>query len=135
MKLQPLDRSSIQTYIPKEADRELTSKHYGIVLSALTTAFLHLFLFIRLGPDPITLNGLGYLALLGAYFLPIRLFQHNRRLVWWALFGYTALTFVLWVILGDKRFTFDFSNTSIGYYAKTAELFLMGFLWADRPKS
>ena len=113
----------------------LTSKQYGIVLFALATAFLHLFLFTRLGPDPITLNGLGYLALLGAYFLPIALFQQNHRLVWWGLFGYTALTFVLWVIMGEKRFTFDFSNAAIGYYAKTAELFLMGFLWADRPKS
>ena len=113
----------------------LTSKQYGIVLFALATASLHLFLFTRLGPDPITLNGLGYLALLGAYFLPIPLFQRNHRLVWWALFGYTALTFVLWVILGDKRFTFDFSNAAIGYYAKAAELFLMGFLWVDKPKS
>ena len=113
----------------------LSSKQYGIVLFALATALLHLFLFTRLGPDPIALNGLGYLALLGAYFLPIPLFQHNHGLVWWALFGYTALTFVLWVIMGEKRFTLDFSNAAIGYYAKTAELFLMGFLWTEKPKS
>ena len=112
-----------------------TSKLYGIVFFALATAFLHLFLFTRLGPDPITLNGLGYLGLLGAYLLPIPLFQQNHRLVWWVLFGYTALTFVLWIILGEKRFTFDFSNAAIGYYAKTAELFLMGFLLADKSKS
>jgi hypothetical protein len=113
----------------------LTFKQYGIVLFALATAFLHLFLFTRLGPDPIAMNGLGYLALLGAYFLPVPLFQQNHRLVWWALFGYTALTFVLWVLIGDKGFTFDFSNVAIGFYAKAAELFLMGFLWADKPGS
>ena len=113
----------------------LTSKQYGIVLFALATAFLHLFLFTRLGPDPIVMNGLGYLALLGAYFLPVPLFQQNHRLVWWALFGYTALTFVLWVFLGDKSFSFDFSNAAVGYYAKAAELLLMGFLWADKPGS
>jgi hypothetical protein len=112
----------------------LTGKHYGILLATLATALLHLSLFPRLGPDPIALNGLGYLALLGAYFLPIPFFQQRHNLVWWALLGYTVLTFILWVILGDKTFTFDFSNAAIGYYAKTAELFLMGFLLADRPK-
>ncbi len=112
----------------------LTGKHYGILLATLATALLHLSLFPRLGPDPIALNGLGYLALLGAYFLPIPFFQQRHNLVWWALLGYTVLTFILWVIMGDKTFTFDFSNAAIGYYAKTAELFLMGFLLADRPK-
>ena len=113
----------------------LTSKQYGIVLFALATAFLHLFLFTRLGPDPIAMNGLGYLVLLSAYFLPVPLFQQNHRLVWWMLFGYTALTFILWVLIGDKSFSFDFGNAAIGFYAKAAELFLMGFMWADKPRS
>ena len=113
----------------------VTGKRYGIILSALATALLHLSLFSRLGPDPIALNGLGYLALLGAYFLPIPFFQQRHNLVWWALLGYTALTLILWIILGDKAFAFDFSNAAIGYYAKTAELFLVGFLLADRPRS
>ena len=112
----------------------LTGKHYGIILFTLATALLHLFLFTRLGPDPIALNGLGYLALLGAYFLPIPFLQERHRLVWWVLLGYTVLTFILWIILGDKTFTFDFSNAAIGYYAKAAELFLIAFLLADRPK-
>ena len=112
----------------------LSGKHYGIIIFTLATALLHLFLFSRLGPDPIVLNGLGYLALLGAYFLPIPFLQQRHNLVWWAMVGYTVLTFILWVILGDKNFTFDFSNAAIGYYAKTAELFLLGFLLADRPK-
>jgi len=113
----------------------LTGKHYGVILATLVTGLLHLFLLARLGLDPIALNGFGYLALLGAYFLPIQFFQQRHNLVWWAYLGYTVLTFVLWLILGDKHFTFDFSNAAIGYYAKTAELFLMGFLLADRPKS
>lgn len=112
---------------------KLTGKHYGIILATLATALLHLSLFPRLGPDPIALNGLGYLALLGAYFLPIPFLQQRHKLVGWALLGYTVLTFILWVIMGDKTFTFDFSNAAIGYYAKTAELFLMGFLLADKP--
>lgn len=112
----------------------LTGKHYGIIIFTLATALLHLALFPRLGPDPIALNGLGFLALLGAYFLPIPFFQQRHNLVWWAMLGYTVLTFVLWLIMGDKTFTFDFSNAAIGYYAKAAELFLLGFLLADKPK-
>ena len=72
--------------------------------------------------------------MLAAYFLPIPFFQQKRRLVWWALVGYTILTFILWLILGDKTFSFDFSNAAIGYYARVAELFLLGFLFADRSK-
>ena len=111
----------------------LTGKHYGIIIFTLATALLHLSLLPRLGLDPIALNGLGYLALLGAYFLPIPFFQERHRLIWWVLLGYTILTFILWIILGDKNFTLDFSNAAIGYYAQAAELFLIGFLLADKP--
>src|SRR5512135_707301 len=112
---------------------KLSSKHYGIIVFALATALLHLSLLPTFGFDPIALNGLGYLALLGAYFLPIPFLQQRHGLVWWALFGYTVLTLVLWVILGDKHFVFG-TSSAIGYYAKVAELFLLGFLWADKSK-
>ena len=110
----------------------LTFKHYGIILSALATAFLHLSLFPQLGFDPIFLNGFGYLALLAAYFLPLAVFQDRHRLVWWAFVGYTALTIVLWVIMGDKHFV-PGTSSAVGYYAKTAEVILLAFLWLDRP--
>ena len=112
----------------------LTGKHYGIILAGLATAFLHLSLFSQMGFDPIVLNGLGYLALLGAYFLPISFFQERRNLVWWALLGYTVLTFILWVILGDKNFV-PGTSSATGYYAKAAELVLIAFLLADKPRS
>lgn len=108
----------------------LSLKHYGIILSNLATAILH----ISLWPDIMfTLNGLGYLGLLGAYFLPISFFQERHRLVWWVLVGYTALTILLWVVMGNKEFVAGTSSAT-GYYAKAAELFLLGFLLADRPK-
>ena len=114
---------------------KLTGKHYGIIICTLATALLHLSLLPRMGLDPIALNGFGYLALLGAYFLPIPFFQQRHNLVWWALLGYTTLTFILWIFLREpKPFTLDFSNASIGYYAKAAEVFLLAFLWADKPK-
>jgi hypothetical protein len=111
----------------------LTGKHYGIILSGLATALLHLSLFPQLGLDPIFLNGFGYLALLAAYFLPIPFFQQRHKLVWWALFGYTLLTIILWIILGDKQFV-PGTSSAIGYYAKAAEVILLAFLWADKPK-
>ena len=112
---------------------QLTGKHYGIILSGLATALLHLSLFPQLGFDPIFLNGFGYLALLAAYFLPIPFFQQRHNLVWWALFGYTLLTIILWIILGDKQFV-PGTSSAIGYYAKAAEVILLAFLWADKPK-
>jgi hypothetical protein len=108
----------------------LTGKHYGIILFTLVTAILHITLF----PDIMfTLNGLGYLGLLGAYFLPVPFFQQRHNLVWWALAGYTVLTIVLWVIMGEKDFSAS-SSSMIGYYAKAAEVLLLGFLWADKPR-
>lgn len=110
---------------------KLTGKHYGIILFTLATAVLHIILF----PDIMfTLNGLGYLALLAAYFLPIPFLQQRHNLVWWALVGYTTLTIILWVIMGDKNFVAGTSSAT-GYYAKAAELLLLGFLFADRPTS
>src|SRR5574338_1092718 len=108
---------------------KLTGKHYGIILFTLATAILHISLF----PDIMfTLNGLGYLALLGAYFLPLAFFQQKHNLVWWALVGYTALTIVLWLIMGDKNFVAGTSSAT-GYYAKAAEVLLLALLWADKP--
>ncbi|MBK7317380.1 hypothetical protein [Candidatus Villigracilis affinis] len=44
---------------------KLSLKHYVIILGSLLAAYFHLVLFPDIG---FTLNGLGYLGLLGAYF-------------------------------------------------------------------
>jgi hypothetical protein len=106
----------------------LTLKHYGIILGGLLAAYFHLVLFPDIG---FTLNGLGYIGLLGAYFLPIPFFQHKHKMVWWGLVGYTLLTIALWVILGNKQFVAG-TTSAIGYYAKAAEVFLLACLWADK---
>ena len=108
---------------------KLTVKHYGIILATLATAVVHLSLFPDIG---FTLNGLGYIGLLGAYFLPIPIFQQRHRLVWWALVGYTVLTIILWILLGEKQFV-PGTSSAIGYYAKAAEVILLAILWADKP--
>lgn len=117
---------------------KLTWKRVGIILAVLATASLHIYSAFalypppQLSPDPLfTLNGLGYLGLLGAYLLPIAFVQKRHKLVWWVLGGYAMLTIVLWALIGER----DFSTLSgqVGISAKIAELFLLGFLWADRP--
>ena len=119
---------------------KLTINHIGMILADLITASLHIYAAFALypppqfSPDPMfTLNGLGYLGLLGAYLLPIPFFQKHHKLVWWALGGFTILTIVLWAIIGDKNFST--LTGQIGISAKIAELFLLGFLWADRPRN
>jgi hypothetical protein len=124
---------------------KLTGKQYGIVLLVVFTAILHLaaafdkVLFPE-SPDPLfILNGLGYLGLLGAYFLPIKFFQDRHKLAWQALCGYAILTILAWVfiwviqyvIIGGEPF---FGHDSIyGVPAKIAEVALLGLLWSDKP--
>jgi len=124
----------------------LTLKHYAIILLVLATALLHLaaavdkILFPE-GPDPLfLLNGLGYLGLLGAYFLPIPFFQRRHKLVWGVLFGYAIVTIVAWIVIwvglnviaqGVPLFSHD---SVYGVPAKLVELTLLGFLWSDKPR-
>ena len=124
---------------------KLTGKQYAIVLLAVFTAILHLVaafdktLFPD-SPDPLfILNGLGYLGLLGAYFLPIKFFQDRHKLVWQVLFGYVILTIVAWVVIWVglnviKDGVPFFSHDSIyGVPAKIAEVALLGLLWTEKP--
>lgn len=107
---------------------KLSLKHYVIIVGGLLAAYFHLILFPDIG---FTLNGLGYIGLLGAYFLPIAFFQQRHKLVWWGLVGYTLLTIVLWAILGNKVFVAG-TTSAIGYYAKASELLLLAGLWTDK---
>ncbi len=122
--------------------------HYGIIILVLITASLHiaaafdkiLFPLPSERPDiTFTLNGIGYLGLLGAYFLPIPFFQQRHKLVWWVLFVYAIITIIAWlviwvgmnVILGGQPF---FAHDSIyGVPAKITELILLYLLWRDKP--
>ncbi len=125
----------------------LTGKHYAIIILTLFTAFLHLAaafdkqLFPG-GPDPLfILNGLGYLGLLGAYFLPISFLQQRHELVRRVYMGYAALTILAWifiwviqaVIINHTPF---FSHDSLyGVPAKITEVILLFLLSADKSKS
>ncbi len=97
----------------------------GIVLLTLATAIIHLQLAF---PDPgFILNGLGYLALLAALYLPVPRLARRRNVVRWVLIGYTALSILLWVVLGAR--------TPIGYIDKSIEVALIALLLLEAAKS
>src|SRR5215217_8862470 len=90
----------------------------GVVLLTLIAAAVHLSLLF---PDPaFILNGLGYLALLAALYLPIPRLVPYRRAVRWALIGYATLTVLLWVAIGER--------TPLGYATTADEVALVALL-------
>lgn len=101
---------------------ENTQSRFGMVqvailVLALATALVHIWLAI---PDMMVafyLNGAGYIALLIALYLP----QLSRwqRLTRIGLIGYTLLTIVLWVLIG--------AHTQLAYADKAVEVLLV---WA-----
>jgi len=125
--------------------QKLTGIRIGIIVAVLITAALHFATaFDRIlfpeGPDPLfILNGLGYLGLLGAYFLPIPFFQQRHKLVWWALVIFAIVTIIAWLVIWVGFYVIRdgvpfFSHDSIyGVPAKIDELILLFLLWKDKP--
>jgi hypothetical protein len=102
-----------------------TALRVGIVLLTLATALIHLQLAF---PDPaFILNGLGYLALLAALYLPVPRLARYRNIVRRVLIGFTALTILLWILLGAR--------TPIGYVDKAIEIALILLLLLDARMS
>jgi hypothetical protein len=102
-----------------------TALRVGIVLLTLATALIHLQLAF---PDPaFILNGLGYLALLAALYLPVPRMARYRNIVRWVLIGFTALTILLWILLGAR--------TPIGYIDKAIEIALILLLLLEARRS
>jgi len=97
----------------------------GIALLTLATAAIHLQLNF---PDPIfILNGLGYLGLLVALYLPVPRLAEHRDIVRLALIGFASLTLFLWVVIGER--------TAIGYTDKVIEVFLILLLLIEARRS
>ena len=126
---------------------KLTGKQIGIIILALITAFAHLAaafdkqLFPD-GPDPLfILNGLGYLGLLGAYFLPIPFFQQRHEWVRRGFILFAIITIAAWIVIWVGFSVIRdgipfFSHDSIyGVPAKIAEVLLIWLLYTDRPKA
>ena len=123
---------------------KLTGRYYGITVTALITAVLHITaaldkqLFPE-GPDPLfLLNGLGFLGLLGVYFLPIAFFQQKHDLVRKGFILYAIITIIAWLVIWvgfyvirDGHSFFD-HDSIYGIPAKIAEIILILFLRVDK---
>jgi hypothetical protein len=93
----------------------------GVVLLTLIAAAVHLSLLF---PDVVfILNGLGYLALLAALYLPIPRLMPHRRIARMMLIGYATLTVLLWVAIGER--------SSIGFLTTADEVALVILLLVE----
>lgn len=96
----------------------------AIIVLTVATAMIHLrqaFLFPT--PDPLfILNGLGYLGLLAALYLPIPQLSGYKKIIRFALIGFTALTFALFFIITGGV------GTAIAYIDKAIEAALIVML-------
>lgn len=114
-----------------QATPSLGARGISIIILTLATAVTHLvlaFSALRLG-DMTTffmfiLNGLGYMTLLAAYYLPLPIARDYPKLVHWAFIAFTAVTIIGWVAFGARNF--------VGYGDKLIELVLIVLLLTDR---
>ncbi len=129
----------------KRQSMHLQPRHYLIILLVLGTALMHFGAALDRqlfpdGPDPLfLLNGLGYLGLLGAYFLPIPFLQARHRLVWRVLFIYIIVTIVAWLaiwvginVIGN-HVPFFSRDSLYGVPSKIMEVILLFLLRRDKP--
>jgi hypothetical protein len=100
-----------------------------IVLLTIATAAIHAYLNVMLGSLDVvfTLNAVGYLAFLFALSSP--LFATRRNWVLIAFMGYTLVTILAWVAMGDKSLS---PLGIMGWIDKAIEVLLLGALWLYR---
>ena len=110
---------------------ELGPLQYGIIALGIATGLIHLFaLGIPSGEILFILNGLGYLALVAAVYLPLKFLAGYRSLARWVLIAYTALTLVLYFVMNWP----DVWNP-LGIITKLIEVGLIVLLWIDRENA
>lgn len=104
----------------------MSAVQIGIILTTVTAALIH---FSLLFPDVLfILNGLGYLTLLAAYFLPIDLARKYHNLIRWLFIAFTLVTILAWIVMGDK----SWPAGSLGYLTKIIEVVLIVLLLIDK---
>ena len=109
---------------------KLGGRQAAIILLAATTAAIH---FSRAVADPeirvlFTLNGLGYLALVGLLYAPWDQVAKRRRLVCGILISYTAITIALYIVWGIMSGEW---TIPLGPIDKLVEAALIGLLWLE----
>jgi hypothetical protein len=126
---------------------KLSGRHYAIIIFTLITAVMHLLAAVDKqlfpdGPDPLfILNGLGYLGLRGAYFLPIPFFQQKHELVRRGYMLFAIITIAAWIFIWVIQYviiqgTPFFSHDSLyGVPSKISEVILIWLLSMDKNQA
>ena len=110
------------------SSNKLDRTQIGIIILTVATAAIH-FMVALIFPAMRTLfilNGLGYLALLAAYFLPQ--FRSARNLVRWSLIAFTAVTILGYFVVNGIKMD------PLGLLTKLIEVVLIFLLWKDGRK-
>ena len=94
-----------------------------ILLLVVATALVHLGKGVSDGLIMFIANGLGYLALGAAAYLPIPPLANVRRLAKWALLAFTLVTIIGWIFIGER--------IPLGYIDKAIEVVLVILLIID----
>ncbi|HLF81684.1 MAG TPA: hypothetical protein VI410_07930 [Anaerolineales bacterium] len=100
--------------------------HTLVLVTGLITAFVHL-VMLGLLPEQkdiwFILNGLGYLGLLGLFFVNPGIVASRRSLMHYAFIAFAAVTIGAWVAIAPER-------NALGYFTKLDELVLIAALVA-----
>ena len=99
------------------------SLQIAIILLAIATAAIHLYLALTapISLPMFILNGIGYLVLVTALYLPqLRRYQSIIR---WVLIIYTAITVIAWAAIGER--------STIAYIDKLIEIALIVLLFIE----
>jgi hypothetical protein len=97
----------------------------AIILLTVATAAIHLFLGVPNMLWMFILNGIGYLVLVIALYLPqARAYQTYTR---WALIVFTAVTIIGWVVIGAR--------STVAYLDKLIEIALIALLFVEMRQS
>lgn len=105
-------------------NQKFTPLQIAIILLVVATAAIHLALGVPNGLPMFILNGIGYLVLVAALYLPqLRQYQTYTR---WALILYTAVTIIGWVAIGARNM--------VGYADKLIEIALIACLFIEGRK-
>jgi len=102
----------------------------AIIALTLATAAIHLYLNFNTGKfefQPMfTLNALGYIALMVAFFkwVPLPFLEGRGKLLWYVYMGYVLVTILGWVAVGARNI--------VGYSDKVVEVLLIAALWLHK---
>ena len=114
-----------------QAKNPMSPRKLAIIILTVATAIIHLGLaFNAMSMGDMTtvvmflLNGIGYLVLLAAYYLPLPIARDYPRLVRWAFIAFAAVTIIGWVAFGARN--------TIAYIDKLIEVALIVLLLTDR---